>query len=265
MIRGLLDLPNDDSRKIIFVAVTLCLVCSLMVSTAAVLLAPIQAAEKQESLRRNVLITAGLLDADDEDANVATLFARMEAQIVDLETGEFASNIDARTFDPVRARRDPALSGELDEDVDIAGIDRRERYIRVYIVRDGDKISRLVMPIRGRGLWSTLYAFIALEGDFDTVAAVNFYEHGETPGLADIDDPDWQAMWIGRHIYDAAGDPRLRVIRGRVNEQSPGAINELDGISGATLTGNGVSNLLAFWFGDMGYQTFLKNLRTQGA
>jgi Na+-transporting NADH:ubiquinone oxidoreductase subunit C len=115
MIRGLLNLPNDDSRKIIFVAVTLCLVCSLMVSTAAVLLAPIQAAEKQESLRRNVLITAGLLDADDEDANVAQLFMQMEAQIVDLDTGEFASNINALSFDPVRARRDPALSDELDE------------------------------------------------------------------------------------------------------------------------------------------------------
>lgn len=266
MIGRLLKLPNDDSRKIMFVAISLCLVCSLMVSSAAVLLGPIQAAQQQENLRRNVLVTAGLLDPEDEDTNVNTVFAGVEARIVDLQAGDFTDSINSQTFDPIEVRRNSATSDELEDDEDVAGIGRRERYVRVYIVRDGDRISRLVLPIRGRGLWSTMSAFIALESDFNTVASINYFEHGETPGLGDeIEDADWQSIWVGRKIYDEAGQPRLRVIRGRVNSGSPNAIHEIDGMAGATLTGNGVSNTVAFWFGENGYGPFLENLRKEGA
>jgi Na+-transporting NADH:ubiquinone oxidoreductase subunit C len=264
MIRRLLDLPNDDSRKIMFVAISLCLVCSLMVSSAAVFLAPIQIAQEQESLRRNVLIAAGLLDAEDDDANVNQLFRDIEARIVDLDLGEFTDAVNPATFDPEAAARGPA-SIELRGGQDVAGIGRRERYSRVYVVRDGDEISRLVLPIRGRGLWSTMFAYVALEGDFNTVAAINYFDHGETPGLGEVDDPEWQALWIGRKIYDDAGQPRLKVIRGRVNPASASAIHEIDGMAGATLTGNGVSNTIAFWFGESGFGPFLKNLSEQGA
>lgn len=266
MIRKLLNLPNDDSRKIMFIAITLCLVCSLMVSAAAVLLGPIQAAQQQENLRRNVLIAAGLLDREDDEANVNQLFNEIEARIVNLDTGWFDTSVNPQTFDPREVKRNPATSDELDDDDDIAGIGRRERYVRVYIVRDGDDISRIVLPVRSRGLWSTMFAFVALEEDCNTVATINYFEHAETPGLGDeIEDPDWQALWQGRKIYDAAGKPRLRVIRGRVNEQSPDAIHEVDGMAGATLTGNGVNDMVVFWFGESGYGPFLERLRTEGA
>lgn len=266
MIRRILDLPNEDSRKVMFVAISLCLVCSLMVSAAAVLLGPIQAAQQQENLRRNVLIAAGLLDPDDEDTAVNQAFAGVEARIVDLEAGTFDDKVNPLTFDPTEVMRNPATSDELSDEEDVAGIGRRERYVRVYIVREGDEISRIVLPIRGRGLWSTMYAFIALEGDFNTVASINYFQHAETPGLGDeIEDPDWQAGWEGRQVFDAAGQPRLQVIRGRVNAQSPDAIYEIDGMAGATLTGNGVSNTIAFWFGELGYGPLLENLRTEGA
>ncbi len=266
MIRRLLELPNDDSRKIVFVAVSLCLVCSLMVSSAAVLLAPIQAAQEQENRRLNVLLAAGLIDEGDEDVQVNQLFQQIEARIVDLDTGQFTDAVNPATFDPRAAKRDPNMSDELPDDQDVAGLSRRERYARVYILRDGDAISRIVLPVRAYGLWSTMFAFIALEGDLNTVAAINFYEHAETPGLGDeIEDPDWRAQWVGRQIFDASGQPRLRVIRGRVDPVSPNAIHEVDGMAGATLTGNGVSNMIVFWFGESGFGPFLDNLRAGGA
>lgn len=266
MIRRLLDLPNDDSRKIVFVAVSLCLVCSLMVSAAAVLLAPMQVAQQQEFLRRNVLLAAGLIAEDDDDAKVNQLFREIEQRMVDLDAGRFTDAIDPRTFDPRAAKRDPKLSDEIPENADVAGINRRERYARVYILRNGEDVSRIILPVRAYGLWSTMFAFIALEGDFNTVASINFYEHAETPGLGDeIEDPDWRAQWVGRQVFDTTGQPRLRVIRGRVDPASPGATYEVDGMAGATLTGNGVSNMIAFWFGESGFGPFLDYLRTQGA
>ena len=110
-----------------------------------------------------------------------------------------------------------------------------------------------------------MFAYVALEGDFNTVAAINYFNHGETPGLGEVDDPEWQALWVGRKIYDDAGEPKLKVIRGRVNPDSPNAIHEIDGMAGATLTGNGVSNTIVFWFGDSGFRPFLDKLRTEGA
>jgi Na+-transporting NADH:ubiquinone oxidoreductase subunit C len=266
MIRRWLNLPNDDSRKIAFVALSLCLVCSLLVSAAAVLLAPIQKAREQENLRRNVLLAAGLIDDADDTAVVNQRFGEVEARIVDLETGQFTDAVDVRTFDQLEVARDPLMSKALSSDEDPASIGRRERYARVFIVRDGDQIERLILPLRGYGLWSTMHAFIALKSDLNTVAAINFYEQGETPGLgAEVENPRWRASWEGRKVFDESGQPQLRVVKGTVNEYDRDSKYQVDGISGSTLTGIGVSNMISFWFGESGFGPFLDNLRAQGA
>ena len=115
-------------------------------------------------------------------------------------------------------------------------------------------LSRVILPVHGQGMWSTLYGLVALEADLNTIAAVTFYEQEETAGLGDqIESPAWQARWVGRRLFNRAGDFRFRVASGPVEDGSPAAAHEVDGLSGATITGNAVTALMEFWFGPFGY------------
>ena len=148
---------------------------------------------------------------------------------------------------------------------DIADIKRREKYAEVYLVRgtNGD-IETVVLPIRGYGLWSTLWGFIALESDFNTVAGLGFYSHAETPGLGgEVDNPKWKAQWPGKKILNETGNMAIEVTKGgQADAASP---YQVDGLSGATLTTRGVDNLVQFWLGDNGFKPFLDQLKTGGA
>ena len=266
MIRRLLALPNDDSRKIVFVAVSLCLVCSLLVSATAVLLKPRQEIEAAQNLRKNVLLAAGLMSADDDNSTIDELFGRLEMRVVDLRNGAFTDTVDPADFDARAAARDPALGEAIPADADTANIRRRARYAVVYLVRDGDRIDRIVLPVNGYGLWSTMYAFLALDADLNTVAAINFYEHGETPGLGgEVENPRWRGLWEGKLIYGDSGDVKFEVIKGNVEPDNARAAWQVDGISGSTLTGNGVTNMVRYWLGPDGFGPFLNNLRGGGA
>src|SRR5690606_18419359 len=143
---------------------------------------------------------------------------------------------------------------------DIAKISRRENFSVVYLVNDQDGLQKVILPIKGYGLWSTLYGFLALEADMNTVVGLVFYEHAETPGLGgEVDNPKWRAQWIGKEVY-ANDEVAICVVKGSVDPSSSHAKNKVDGLSGATLTGRGVHNLLHFLLGENGYNTFLANL-----
>ena len=107
-----------------------------------------------------------------------------------------------------------------------------------------------------------MYGFISLEPDGNTVSDITFYEHGETPGLGDqIAKPGWRALWQDKRIYDESGALRIEVVKGRVPAGDLLAAYRIDGISGATLTGNGVTHLIRYWLGDHGYGPYLRALR----
>lgn len=259
---GVLGLPNDDTRKIIAVALILSLVCSIMVSSAAVLLKPLQERNKALAVKREIVKVSGLMTAG---ANVEQLFAQIETHVVNLDTGQYAEAVDPSTFDPVAAARDPATSVALPTTEDIARLKRRANYARVYLVRDGDQIRTVILPVHGAGLWGPLYGFLALAGDGKTITGLTFYQDNETPGLGNkIEDPDWQAQFVGKLAYGAQGKPRIGLVKGGVNAASPDAVYQVDGIAGATLTSNGVTHLLQFWLGQQGFGPYLKALRSSG-
>jgi Na+-transporting NADH:ubiquinone oxidoreductase subunit C len=132
----------------------------------------------------------------------------------------------------------------------------------VYIVEGSAGLEKIILPVKGYGLWSTLYGFVALESDLNTVAGLGFYEHAETPGLGgEIDNPSWKAQWVGKKSYDSNNKQALTVIKGKVNMDRPESIHQIDGLSGATLTSRGVDNLVKFWMGENGFAPFLANLR----
>ena len=256
---GILALPNDSRKKTLIVALALSLVCSMLVSVSAVVLRPLQIENASIDRQRNILAAANLLD---EDTDIANAFSRIEARVVDLESGRFTDDIDAESFDQRRAARDPVMSIALAREQDIAGIGRRARYATVYLVKDGDTIEQIILPIHGYGLWSTLYGFIALEPDLNTVVGLRYYEHSETAGLgAEVDNPAWLSQWKGRRIFDMSGAPVLRVAKGTSIATGDAALHEVDGLAGATLTSVGVTNMLHFWLGEQGFGPFLDNMR----
>lgn len=256
-------LPNDSVGKILLVTITLSLVCSVLVSSAAVVLKPMQDRNVELARKARILEVAGLLEPG---RSVAELFARVESRLVDLETGEFSDAFDPDEYDQQIAARNPELSHALPAWEDIAGIRRRARYAPVYLVRDGQELDKIILPVHGYGLWSTMYGFLALSGDAREVRGLVFYQHAETPGLGgEIDNPRWRERWIGKQVFGPDGDVMLRVVRGGVDPASPLANFAVDGISGASLTAEGVSNMVQFWLGEAGFGRFLTRLKEEGA
>lgn len=250
---------KESTQYTILVALALCIVCSVIVSTAAVMLKPAQEANKAKDFKRNILQAADMYEAG---VSIEEQFKKVETRIVDLETGKFTDAVDPATYDQRKAAKDPNTSEAIAVENDIAKIARMEKYAEVYVA-DSDHGEVLILPVRGYGLWSTLYGFLAIESDYNTIVGLGFYEHGETPGLGgEVDNPLWKGLWDGKHIYDQNGNVAIQVIKGNVDANTPNGDNKVDGLSGATLTSRGVSNLVQFWLGDYGYGPFLKNLKS---
>jgi len=256
-----LALPNDSTSKTLLVAVALCLVCSVMVASATVLLKPYQAANKELDKKRNILEAAGLMQPG---KSVDELFRRVDVRIIDLDTGDYTNAVDPATYDQRAAAKDPALSEAIPAGQDPASIKRRAKYAPVYLVKEGDQVQTIILPVHGYGLWSTLYGFLALKKDANTIADLKFYEHAETPGLGgEVSNPRWQALWEGKVAYDPQGHPRIHLIKGTVDPSRPEARYEVDGLAGSTLTSRGVTNLLHYWLGEQGFGPYLARFRTQ--
>lgn len=250
---------KDSVGNTIKVALLLCIVCSVFVSAAAVLLRPAQQANKDLDRKTNILAAAGLLKPG---LSIEEQFASITAKAVDLDTGKFTDAVDVLVYDQRKAGKDSSLSDELSDEEDIAKISRRIKYGMVYMVEGDQGIEKVILPIKGSGLWSTLYGFLALEADFNTVAGIGFYEHAETPGLGgEVDNPLWKAKWVGKRVYGDDAGVALGVIKGEVDLSRPAAIHQIDGLSGATLTSKGVHNLIRFWLGESGFEPFLVNLK----
>lgn len=246
-------------------AAAVCLVCSVLVSGAAVVLGPRQQRNAQVDMKKKVLGVAGLLEAGrsmSADEIEALYDERIRARVIELESGAFADQIEAASFDPARAAKEANTSRPAPANT--SGIQRLPHHTLVYFVEEGGQTGAVILPVQGKGLWSTLRGFLALEPDGATVRGIAFYSHGETPGLGgEIDNPRWQARWPGRKAVDSSGKPVLKVAKGAAGE--PGRDpHQVDGISGATLTGNGVSHMLAFWLGPDAYGPFLERVRQGG-
>lgn len=262
LLSSLQALPNDSTKKTIIVALLLCLICSIVVASAAVLLKPLQIANKKTDKKRNILAVTGLAY---DGKSIDELFEQFEIKVVNLETGDYAENIDPAIYDQRKAAKDPVQSTKLPSDQDIAGIIRRANLATVYLLKEGNNIKQIVLPVHGYGLWSTLYGFLALDSDANTIHGLKFYEHAETPGLGgEVDNPRWRSQWLGKKSYDDNGEVRIKVIRGHVVPELSGSEYQVDGLSGATLTSQGVSNLLNYWLGEDGFGPYLNKIRSEG-
>lgn len=252
-------MSRDSTVKVLSVAFLLCVICSILVSAAAVGLSSRQERNKLEEKKKNILQAAGIYQAG---MPIEDQFSKIVPRIVDLQSGEFSDAFDAATFDSRKAARDPETGYRIPPELDLAAIKRRSRYQDVYLMMDDKTLQQLILPVHGKGLWSTMYGFLSLADDLTTVNGFAFYEHGETPGLGgEIDNPTWKSQWPGKRIYDDAGDTRIEVLKGTVDKTAANAVHQADGLAGATLTARGVSNLLKYWMDADGYKPFLEKLK----
>ncbi len=258
-------MAREGVAKAYTVVISLSLVCSFLVAGTAIGLRPRQEANRIRNRKTDLLIAAGLYDPK---VPVSELFKQVEPRIVDLATGKYVrkNQLDPATYNQRRAARNTKFSIAIARNQDIAGIGRREKYSFVYLVKKDGKLDEIILPVYGKGLWSTLYAYLALDSDLTTIRGVTFYQQEETPGLgAGISDPSWDATWKEKKIYNQQGKVAFRLVKGGVKPTSPEAGNEVDALSGATLTSNGVTNLIKFWLGKDGFKPFLSRLSTKGA
>ncbi|MDO2947138.1 Na(+)-translocating NADH-quinone reductase subunit C [Aeromonas simiae] len=250
---------KDSTLGTIGVVAVLCLVCSIVVSVAAVGLRPAQLANKALDKQTNILAVAGL-----DVSNVAKTYGdRIEARLVNLTTGEFVTDGsfgDPDDFDMLAAAKDPAKNQLLAGADDRAGLKRIAKVMPVYLAKGEDgQVDSIILPIYGQGLWSTMYAFLAVAPDGQTVKGITYYDHGETPGLGgEIENPAWRELFIGKKLFGDDGKLALQIIKGHAPE---GSEHEVDGLSGATLTSNGVQHTFEFWMGSNGFGPFLAKLR----
>jgi len=213
---------RDSISNTLIISISLSLVCSILVASAAVVLKPIQLKNAEEYRQRIILEVAGLMQPD---ADIAELFATIQPDNVEIASGES---------------------------------------VEIYLEKDGGTVRQIILPISGPGLWSTMRGYLAVAPDGNTVKGIRFFEHAETPGLGDqIDKENWRALWVGRSIYDESNSPRIEVVRGFVlrDGSNPDAVHQIDGLSGATLTGNGVTKLVQHWMGPEGFGPYLETFR----
>ncbi|MFT5301650.1 MAG: Na+-transporting NADH:ubiquinone oxidoreductase subunit C [Mariniblastus sp.] len=270
-----MSLNKDSVLNTFIVATVLCLVCALVVSSASVALKPIQSQNAQLDRKKNILEVTGFSPEEIEagGGTEAVFKDRFTAVIIDLNTGKEALEACETamevakgkpipdvlaTYDQLWAskRKDTPLSIELEKKQDFGAIKNRENFSHVYILKSIDgKIETYVFPVRGMGLWSLMQGYFAVEPDFQTVKGLTYYQQGETAGLGgEVQNPQWKKKWIEKQIFDDNGTVALKVSKGDQSGNEYG----VDALSGATITSNGVTNMIKFWMGDNGFGPYIE-------
>lgn len=233
-------------RQLITFALTICITCSVLLSAVAAGLRARQEMEVALDEKRNVLMALGQPTVDAEtgrkmssDQLLAT-WGLVKEVWVDAATGEIIPE----------EQRDPKAAAAKEQ-------------LRLYIWEENGEPVKYAFPISGKGLWSTIYGFLALEADLATIAGITFFKHGETPGLGgEIEKPDFTEQFTGKRLLNEAGEPEpFLVVKGGVAARYPqGNVHAVDGLSGATITGDGVARFITEDFER--YNTYFSSIRS---
>ncbi len=228
-----------------------CIACAVVVSVTAVTVRPEQNLNVENEKKLKILAAAGITTDEVEKE-----FSKIKTLYVDFKSNQLVEVTE--NYDHIKASSNVAQSSLVPKEQDIAILKRRENVAPIYVwYSEQNQIQKIVLPIRGYGLWGTLYGYLSLDADLNTVKGIEYYDHKETPGLGgEVDNPVWKSDWNGKKVYDSSGNVVLYVTKGPSTEEY-----EIDGISGATLTSNGVSNMIKYWLGENGYGPVLEMLR----
>jgi Na+-transporting NADH:ubiquinone oxidoreductase subunit C len=228
------------------------------------MLKPIQDKNRQEEMKKNILIASGIYDSK---LDINEQYKFVSPRFINISTGSVTKNLNVEDYykNFKRLVANPATSIQLTKEKDLADIKSIAKSIPVYLVQKDGHLKAIVLPVYGKGLWSTMYGFLALEGDANTVIGLTFYDQKETPGLGgEIDNPTWKKQWKGKKIFDKNWKPQIAIVKGGYDRSKPDAVHKIDAISGASITTRGVDNLVKFWVSQDGFGKFLEIIREGG-
>lgn len=218
---------HKNSYVFIF-ALMVTITCSILLTSAATLLKSRQQENIALDMRKNIVEVAGIVDVKKElnREQILKLYDDYIESVVINLSGEIVPDKNAADLNPKK-----------DKDL-----------LPVYYSQKNNEIIAYVIPISGKGLWSTIYGYLSLEPDAVTVKGITFYQHGETPGLGGEIEKDWfKNNFIGKKILSPEGKlVSITVVKGKVEEKisEDEAYHYVDGISGSTLTGNGLTKFM---------------------
>ena len=196
-------MQSDSVKRTFTVAFFLCLFCSVLVSGAAIVLKEKQVENKKLDIKKNLLIASGLIDSGKvSKSEIEEKFKLVKTVVVDLEKDQIVTGLDPESIDMRANAKNPEKSFLVDSENDIAKVSRVSTLSKIYLVanQSGD-VEKIVLPVHGKGLWSTLYGFLALDKNKKTIKGLGFYEHGETPGLGgEVDNPNWKSVWVNKEV-----------------------------------------------------------------
>lgn len=251
----------ETNLKIFITAFVLSLFFSLIVSLAAVLLKPVQTKNEEIDRNKNIFEAAGITVTGDNKK-----LSTMKTYYYDIAEGKITGKADVNTYfrNFKRIINDPERSIDVTNS-ELPGIKRIPKKIPFYIFYKEDKIDCIVLPVFGNGLWSTMYGFVGINGDGNTIRGLTFYDQKETPGLGgEVDNPVWKKQWNGKNIYSENNELKISVIKGKVDPAKPSAVYEVDGLSGASMTTSGVNTFIRFWLDNRRFGKLLKEISERG-
>lgn len=219
---------NRDSNIYTFIfAAVMVVVVALSLAVAATALKPMQNDNVRKEKMQNILATIGV-ETEREEAE-GEFNKYIKEQLALTSDGTVDESIDAFAIE---------LHKELKKEVP------EQRYPLFIAEAEGEKYY--IIPLRGAGLWNAIFGYIALKDDFNTVKGVVFDHVGETPGLgAEITQAWFQQRFTDEKVYDESGNfVGVSVVKGYSGGNNK-EDNAVDAISGATITGNGVTNMIA--------------------
>ncbi|EMN0828559.1 Na(+)-translocating NADH-quinone reductase subunit C, partial [Providencia rettgeri] len=214
---------KDSVGRTFLVIFILCLVCSVVVAGAAVGLKPKQQEQIQLDTQRNILSVAGLMQPKMTAEEIQKVYGeRIEPKLLNFKTNELSDS--TSRYDLNAELRSDETSIALSPAEDIAKIRRRANSAEIYLVKDdAGKVSQIILPVYGSGLWSVMYAFVAIDVDGVTSRGITYYSHGETPGLGgEVDNPQWKAQWPGKKLFNEQGIPAIKIVRGGATDSPYG-------------------------------------------
>lgn len=248
-------MQRESDLRTFIIAFVLAVICSFLVSGAAVALKAKQDRNKDLERMKNVLIAGGLYQTG---MDVEKAFESIDIVFADIKTGDSVKGNVKDYFNNFKNLSTGSSSIKLAKEQDVAGIKSIPPKIPVFMVKKADgSLDKVIIPIYGSGLWSTMYGFLALEADFDTVCGITFYDQAETPGLGgEVANPVWQKTWVGKKVYDDSGNVVLAIVKGGAQ-----GVHQVDSLSGASLTSRGVQGIIRFWMGDNGFAKFFNKMK----
>ena len=236
---------RQSNSYIIIYAAILTIVCGGLLALAAEGLKEKQQFNVDQEQKKNILSTVMTLK-DEDDVN-AIYDKSVSAYVVDFNGKKVEG------LNPAKLALKPEYKKAP-----------KDRMLPIYEFKnatDPSKIDFVVLPVFGYGLWNDIYGFVALKSDMNTVQGVSFSHVGETPGLgARITESEIQARFKGKTIFDGEVITSITMMKGEGMDYSNDA-HKVDGMSGATLTGKGVNNMLSDYF--KSYENYLKSKRNQ--